>query len=166
LRRITLLRHAKSDWGDPSLRDFDRPLNPRGERNLKLIGSRLHKNGIRPSLIVSSDAVRAITTARAIAQEIGYPCEFIQPVHDLYLATPRTILDIIIHQGTDYNDVMIVGHNPGLTELANMICPAQIDNLPTCGAYAVDIDIDDWADLANTQGSLNYFEYPKKNHPQ
>jgi phosphohistidine phosphatase len=164
LRRITLLRHAKSDWGNPALSDFDRPLNQRGKRNLKLMGERLQKNGVRPSLVISSNAVRAITTARAIAEAIGYPVEFIQREPDLYLASPRTILNIISREGTGYNDLMIVGHNPGLTELANMICTTPIDNLPTCGAYAVDIDIDDWLDLANTQGSLNYFEYPKKKH--
>ena len=162
MRRITLLRHAKSDWGNPALDDFDRPLNPRGTRNLGLIGGRLKSNGVRPSLILSSDAVRAINTARAIALEIGYPREFVQQEHELYLASPTTILEILVREGRDYNDVMIVGHNPGLTELANYICTTQIDNIPTCGVFAVDADIDDWASLAGTQNTLNFFDYPKK----
>ena len=73
MRHITLLRHAKSDWGNPSENDFDRPLNQRGESNVELMGTRLKKNGVRPSLIISSDAMRAITTARSIARGIGYP---------------------------------------------------------------------------------------------
>ena len=77
MKRITLLRHAKSDWGTPSQKDFDRPLNQRGESNATLMGKRLQKNGVRPSLIISSDAVRAIITARMIAREINYPIEFI-----------------------------------------------------------------------------------------
>ena len=161
MKRITLLRHAKSDWGTPSQKDFDRPLNQRGESNATLMGKRLQKNGVRPSLIISSDAVRAIITARMIAREINYPIEFIQPEHELYLASPAAIIDVLIREGTNYNDVMIVGHNPGLTELASRICPVEIDNIPTCGIFAVDADIDEWADLANTQGTVNYFDYPK-----
>ena len=165
MRRITLLRHAKSDWGNPSQNDFERPLNQRGESNAKLIGARLKKAGVRPSLIISSDAVRAITTARLIARNIGYPIEFIQPDHGLYLASPAGIIEVIEGEGEgegeNYNDVMVVGHNPGLTELANRLCNSQTDNIPTCGVFAVDIEIDSWADLANTQGTLNYFDYPK-----
>jgi phosphohistidine phosphatase len=161
MRRVTLLRHAKSDWDNPSQNDFERPLNQRGESNGKLIGARLKKSGMRPSLIISSDAVRAITTARLIARNIGYPIEFIQPDHGLYLASPAGIIEVIEGEGENYNDVMVVGHNPGLTELANTLCNSQIDNIPTCGVFAVDMEIDSWADLANTQGTLNYFDYPK-----
>jgi phosphohistidine phosphatase len=162
MRRITLLRHAKSDWGNPSQKDFDRPLNQRGESNGKLIGTRLKNSGVRPSLIISSDAVRAITTARLIAQNIGYPIEFIQPDNQLYLASPAGILEVLEREGENYNDVMIIGHNPGLTELANQLCNSHIDNIPTCGVIAVDIEIDSWADIARTKGTLNYFDYPKK----
>jgi phosphohistidine phosphatase len=162
MRRITLLRHAKSDWSAPSKKDFDRPLNQRGKSNGKLIGTRLKNNGVRPSLIISSDAVRAMATARLIARNIGYPIEFIQPDHNLYLASPASIIDVLEREGENYNDVMVVGHNPGLTELANRLCNSQIDNIPTCGVFAVDIAVDSWADLANTQGTLNYFDYPKK----
>jgi phosphohistidine phosphatase len=162
MRRITLLRHAKSDWNNPSLNDFDRPLNQRGERDTALIGQRLKNNGVRPSLILCSDAKRAITTARKIAQEIAYPGEFIQPVNELYLASPATIIEVLSREGEEYNNIMLIAHNPGLTDLANIICDTKTDNIPTCGVYAVDVDIDAWADLKNTQGTLNYFEHPKK----
>jgi phosphohistidine phosphatase len=162
MRHITLLRHAKSDWDNPSQNDFDRTLNQRGEKNAKLIATRLKNSGMRPSLIISSDAVRAISTARLIARGIGYPIEFIQPDHELYLASPASIIDVLEREGETYTDVMIIGHNPGLTELANKLSNSQIDNIPTCGVFAVDIKIDSWADLANTQGTMNYFDYPKK----
>jgi phosphohistidine phosphatase len=162
MRRITLLRHAKSDWDNPSQNDFHRTLNQRGEKNAKLIAKRLKNSGVRPSLIISSDAVRAISTARLIARGIGYPIEFIQPDHELYLASPVGIIDVLEREGENYTDVMIIGHNPGLTELANRLSNSQIDNIPTCGVFAVDIEIDSWADLANTQGTMNYFDYPKK----
>jgi phosphohistidine phosphatase len=162
MRRITLLRHAKSDWDNPSQNDFHRTLNQRGEKNAKLIAKRLKNSGVRPSLIISSDAVRAISTARLIARGIGYPIEFIRPDHELYLASPVGIIDVLEREGENYTDVMIIGHNPGLTELANRLSNSQIDNVPTCGVFAVDIEIDSWADLANTQGTMNYFDYPKK----
>jgi phosphohistidine phosphatase len=162
MRRITLLRHAKSDWNNPSQNDFDRTLNQRGEKNAKLIAKRLKNSGVRPSLIISSDAVRAISTARLIARGIGYPIEFIQPDHELYLASPVGIIDVLEREGENYTDVMIIGHNPGLTELANRLSNSQIDNIPTCGVFAVDMKIDSWADLANTPGTMNYFDYPKK----
>ena len=161
MKRITLLRHAKSSWDSPGIDDFDRPLNARGEHDAPDMGRRLKARGARPSLILSSTANRAITTARTIAHEIGYPIEFIQPEQELYLAWPDKILNILIRGGAQFNDVMIVGHNPGLTELANNISNAHIDNLPTCGAFAIDAEIDDWAELPNNPGTLAWFDYPK-----
>ena len=161
MKRITLLRHAKSSWDSPGVDDFDRPLNARGKRDAPDMGQRLKARGVRPSLILSSTANRAITTARTIAREIGYPTEFIQTEQELYLAWPDKILDILIREGTQFNDVMVVGHNPGLTELTNNISSARIDNLPTCGAFAIDAEIDAWADLPNNPGTLAWFDYPK-----
>jgi phosphohistidine phosphatase len=161
MKRITLLRHAKSSWDSPTKDDFDRPLNARGERDAPDMGQRLEARGVRPSLMLSSTANRAITTARTIAREIGYPIEFIQPEQELYLAWPDKILDILIREGAQFNDIMIVGHNPGLTELANNISNASVDNLPTCGAFAIDAEIDNWADLPNNPGTLAWFDYPK-----
>jgi phosphohistidine phosphatase len=160
-KHITLLRHAKSSWDNPSTDDFDRPLNQRGEDNAPEMGHRLAARSIRPSLIISSEANRAITTARVIARAIGYPAEFIHPVRELYLASAGTILKILAHEGKRYNDVMIVGHNPGLTDLANMISDARIDNIPTCGVFAIDAEIDDWAELRDKPGKLAWFDYPK-----
>jgi len=164
MRRITLLRHATSSWDTPTLDDFDRPLNKRGERDAPEMGARLKARGARPTLIVSSDAVRAITTARLVARAIGFPIGFIQPVNDLYLAAPATILQVLATEGHDYEDVMIVGHNPGLTELVNQLSDARVDNIPTCGMFAIDLDIENWAELATASGTLAWHDYPKK-HP-
>jgi phosphohistidine phosphatase len=162
MKRITLLRHAKSSWDNPSIDDFDRPLNNRGEKDAPVMGQRLLARNVRPSLILSSRANRAITTARVIAGAIGYPLEFIQTERELYLASPDTILDIVVGNGERFNDVMIAGHNPGLTELANMISDARIDNIPTCGVFAVDANISDWSELRKKPGKLAWFDYPKK----
>ena len=86
--RLTLLRHAKSSWEDDRLDDSDRPLNERGERDAPLMGRRLRARGARPTLILTSPAVRARRTAQIVAREIGYPAEFLQREEELYLASP------------------------------------------------------------------------------
>ena len=162
MRRLTLLRHAKSSWDNPALNDFSRPLRKRGERDAPMMGALLRELGSRPSLIISSDAVRAITTARTVARAINYPLGFLQPDHRLYLASPGEIIETIWEEGEQYTDNMIVGHNPGLTELANLIGDMEIDNIPTCGVCTVDLKIDSWAELGRSKGVTAWFEYPKK----
>ena len=162
MKRLTLLRHAKSSWKDPSLDDFDRPLNRRGERDAPVMGRRLKARGARPSLILTSPAKRAQRTARLVAEAIGYPVEFLQREADLYLAEPQTILDVIARQEDEFNDVVVCGHNPGLTELSNRLTGVGIDNVPTAGIVAMEADIQSWKELADIECRLDYFDYPKR----
>jgi len=161
-RRITLLRHAKSDWNSPTRDDFDRPLNARGYRDAPRMGKQLYKRGLHPQLILSSPALRAITTAQIVAAELSYKTESIVTDSNLYLASPATILDILRTKGAACTDVMLVGHNPGLSELANRICAVSIDNIPTCGAFTVELYADNWDALGKVAGQLTWFDYPKK----
>ena len=161
-RRLTLLRHAKSDWSDQSLRDFDRPLNKRGKRNAPAMGQLLKDRGISPDLIISSDANRAYTTARLVAQELGYPDENILLNHAMYLAAPGTLLEVLADSGKQHEHVMLVAHNPGMTELANRLSDASIDNLPTCGVFFVDADIENWHQVAGTQHRFAGFLCPRQ----
>ena len=161
-KRVTLLRHAKSSHDDFSLRDHDRPLSKRGERDAPEMGRRLADSGSRPSLIVTSTAVRARQTARAVARAIGYPQEFLQSERRLYLADPDTILDVIAEQDDTFNDIVVCGHNPGMTELACQLSGTYIDNVPTCGIVIVDADTDSWAALRGARRALVDFDYPKK----
>ncbi len=161
MKRLTLVRHAKSSWKDPGLDDFDRPLNPRGERDAPVMGRRLQARGVRPSLILTSPAQRAQRTARLIAEAIGYPVEFLQREADLYLAEPDTILKVLAREGESFNDVFVCGHNPGMTDLANRLGGVRIDNVPTCGIVALEADIETWAELSDKNCHLDYFDYPK-----
>ena len=77
-------------------------------------------------------------------------------------AAPATIIDVVARQGESYNDVMVVGHNPGMTDLANQLSDARVDNMPTCGVFAVEVDIKHWGGLVRKQGKFQYFDYPKK----
>ncbi len=162
MKRLTLLRHAKSSWKDPGLDDFDRPLNQRGERDAPVMGRRLKARGARPSLILTSPAKRAQRTARLIAEAIGYPVEFLQREAELYLAEPKTILEVVAREAESFNDVFVCGHNPGMTDLANRLSGVRIDNVPTCGIVALEADIENWADLDQADCKLDFFDYPKR----
>lgn len=162
LRRLTLLRHAKSSWQQADISDHDRPLNQRGERDAPVMGRRLLARGCRPSLILCSTAVRARHTAQIIARELGYPGEFLQREPELYLATPEQILAVISRQADAFRNIIVCGHNPGLTELANRLSGSEIDNIPTCGMVGIDLDLQSWKGLAAASGSLQLFDYPKR----
>lgn len=126
------------------------------------MGARLSARGAHPTLIVSSDALRALTTAQIVSAGIDYPSESIQAIRDLYLASPERIIEVIIQTCERHTDVMIIGHNPGLTELANQLGDLPVLNIPTCGVVAIDLAIDEWNELAYARGTTAWFDYPKK----
>ena len=161
MKTLTLVRHAKSSWKDTSLADRDRPLNKRGKRDAPEMGRRIVAAGIRPSLIVSSPAVRAWTTAKVIANAIGYPREFLQRDNTLYLASVNGILDVIASQDVGFNNLMLVGHNPGFTDFANYLVPGLTNNLPTSGVVSVELDTDEWALYDRPDTQLLPYDFPK-----
>ena len=161
MKTLTLVRHAKSSWKDPSLADRERPLNKRGKRDAPDMGRRIAAAGIRPSLIVSSPAVRAWTTAKVIAGEIGYPREFLQRDNTLYLASVNGILDVIASQDVGFNSLMLVGHNPGFTDFANFLVPGLTNNVPTAGVVSVKLDTDDWSLYDKPDTELLLYDFPK-----
>jgi phosphohistidine phosphatase len=162
MKTLTLVRHAKSSWDDSSLSDRDRGLNARGKRDAPVMGERIAAAGVRPSMIITSPAVRAWTTAKIIAQEIGYPIEFLQRENNLYLASLDTLLDVVVAQENEFNNLMIVGHNPGLTDFANFLSPGLTSNLPTAGVVSVSLNIEDWKLYERPATELLVFDYPKK----
>lgn len=162
MKTITIFRHAKSSWDQPNLNDHDRPLNKRGKRDAPIMGERMKNAGIRPSLILSSTAVRSWKTAKIIADQIAYPREFLQREPGLYHAGLNKLYDVIAAQDEGFNSITIVGHNPGLTDLANDLIPNVTDNLPTAGFIAVLVDSDDWDLRVQNSAKLIEYDYPKK----
>ncbi len=162
MKTLTILRHAKSSWRNASLSDHDRPLNKRGERDVPIMATRILQAGIRPSLILTSPAVRAWTTAKVIAKKISYPIEFLQRDERLYHAGVRRIIDVLAEQDIGFNSIMIVGHNPGFTDFANYLVPGLTRNIPTCGVVSVTVDSDDWNLKAKKNAELVTYDYPKK----
>lgn len=162
MKTLTIFRHAKSSWNQPELSDHDRPLNKRGKQDAPVMGDRLGAAGIRPSLILSSSAVRASKTARTVAKQIAYPIEFLQREPGLYHAGVNKLLDIIAVQDEGFNSIMVVGHNPGLTDLANEFIPGLTSNIPTAGFVSIKIDTDDWNLRTRKSAELIKYDYPKK----
>jgi len=160
MRTLTLVRHAKSSWQDAGLADRERPLNHRGERDAPNLGRAIAAAGIRPSLIISSPAARCWATARAVAQEISYPMEFLQREESLYLATLDELLDVVLAQDAEFNNLLLVGHNPGLTEFANHLLPGLTNNLPTAGVVAVTFDQPEWSLHVRPQVRLLLHAFP------
>jgi phosphohistidine phosphatase len=165
MRILSLVRHAKSYWKDASLSDTERPLNRRGERDAPEMGRRLVMHGIRPSLIIASPAVRAWATAKIIAREINYPAEFLQREETLYLASLNELLDAVAAQDDGFKSLMVVGHNPGLTDFANFLVPGLTNNLPTAGVVSVQFEGDNWSLYEQAKAELLAYDYPKLNIP-
>lgn len=162
MKRISLLRHAKSSWDHPGLADFDRPLNQRGRRDAPEMGRRFKARGQIPDLIISSPALRAITTARMAAREMGFPEGNIIEEHALYHASASRILAVVQSLESYAEHLMLIGHNPGFNDLANRLSEARIDNLPTAAVFCVDFDVEDWSDIGTGQGRFAYFDCPKR----
>lgn len=162
MKRLVLLRHAKSSWSDDGLPDSERPLSGRGERDAPRMGARLHEHGVRPDLVLSSPALRARSTARHVAQATDYPAAAIRLEASLYLAAPEEILAVVAAQADAVDCLLVVGHNPGLTELTNLLLPElELANLPTAGTVVVDCATERWAEVRNAQRRLVYYDYPK-----
>lgn len=161
MKELTLVRHAKSSWKNSTLDDHERPLNKRGEQDAPMMGARLAKRNYRPDLIMSSSAVRALETARIISKKLGYRRQDIVVEERLYGASVRDLLAVIGKVDDSVNRVMLFGHNPGLTELANRLSSRQIDNLPTCGVVQLECDTHSWALVGDVTVREVFYEIPK-----
>jgi phosphohistidine phosphatase len=155
-----MLRHAKSDWGNSSLDDHERPLNARGRRDAPAMGDRLRDEGIVPDVIITSDAVRAHTTALAVAEAVGYGADVVvEP--QLYHASPEAVRSVLRSAPDSATTVMIVGHNPGLEDLLHQMTGERQD-IPTAALAQLDLSIDTWDQLSvATRGTLVAFWEPR-----
>ena len=162
MKKLFIVRHAKSSWSHPELSDFDRPLNKRGKKNAPEMGQRLAARGVLPDTMITSPAKRAAATARRIAEAISFPRSEIQKEPQLYHGSTRNMTQVIKSVDNKINTLMIFGHNPGLTDLTNHLSGSDIYNIPTCGIVEIDFDISSWSDLNEGLGTLVSFDYPKK----
>lgn len=162
MKQLLIIRHAKSDWGDAQLDDFDRPLNKRGHLTAPEMAARLASKKIIPELLISSPALRAITTAQYFAKALGHQEKDIVKKTAVYESSDATLLKIVNQIENSFNFVAIFGHNPGLTNLAITLADFDVYNIPTCGMVLIEFPFDDWAMISSGTGIVKFYDYPKR----
>jgi phosphohistidine phosphatase len=158
-KKLLLVRHGKSDWGNLDLKDFDRPLNKRGKENAPEMAERLLEKGFNFDLIVSSPAKRAKSTAKYFAE--AYKVDQIQFEESIYEANTTALLKVVNDLNDAANTVIMFGHNPGFTDFANELSNADIYNIPTAGMVLIYFPFDSWKMVSKGTGELVFFDYPK-----
>lgn len=158
MKKLHLIRHAKSSWDDPSWSDFERPLNERGWRNAPFMAERFAQTNA-PDALVSSPAVRAITTARIFADKLKL--ETIHERKEIYEAPVLTLLQVLNGFSSAWNEVAMFGHNPGLSMLTHYLTGEYIE-LPTCAIVSIDLFADEWFQITAGAGRCSALDYPKK----
>lgn len=172
MKSLTLLRHAKSDWEDEVQRDFDRPLNPRGRKAALLVGREMRRHHLRFDRIIASPAVRVVETLADIADGYGAP---IAPAYDqyLYLAPASLLLDRVRATHDSTATLLVVGHNPGIEELALLLTEAEdrchqdiAVKYPTASLVEIHLPVDRWADVGKGVGTIARFIRPRDLDPE
>ena len=146
MKKLLIFRHAKSSWKHPELADHDRPLSKRGKRDAPRMGELMREHDMVPDLIISSTAKRARQTADFVADTSGYQAE-IQFERSFYAAEPEALIDILQQVADNYECVMVVGHNPDLEELLEMLT-GDWERMPTAALVLVELAINKWARIS------------------
>jgi phosphohistidine phosphatase len=159
MKTLFLVRHAKSSRNDPSLPDRDRPLDDRGRHDAPMMGKRLAKRKV--DLLVTSPALRALTTAQLVADELGYERKDIVVDDRLYASTPEQLLAVIRTLDTKLDRVMLFGHNPEFSELAHRLS-SEIVDMPTSAVAEFRFDTKAWSDVGEVEPVKAVLDSPKK----
>jgi len=162
MRTLTIIRHAKSSWEHEGLHDFERPLNDRGRRDAPVMVARLKQSAEVPDLLVSSPALRAVTTARIFAEGLGIATNAIQLQAKIYDASLSTLLQIVRELDDDYAHIALFGHNPGLSDLSRKLARCDFDELPTCAIAQISLPAKHWREVSANSGHLLYRSWPKE----
>lgn len=164
MKRLVLIRHAKSSWDDGAISDFDRPLNARGQHDAPRIGAWLREKGITPDLIYSSPAQRALSTARLIAHETGYSLADIITKDILYRFDNELlpIIECVKNSADSAQSIFLFGHNETFTYLANHFTQHRIDHVPTCGVVCFRFAVDTWHNFDKASAALDFVQFPKQ----
>ncbi len=162
MKKLFLIRHAKSSHDDLKQKDIDRTLNNRGRDDAPMMGKILKERGVKPDLVFSSPAVRALETAKLFSKELNYPADaiLIDPV--LYSFNSSLILSFILSIDSSAETVLLFSHNPTFHELANYFTRNKIPSMPTCCIVGIEILTDKWDEIEESEKHLVMYEFPKK----
>lgn len=162
MKYLILFRHAKSSWKYPELSDRERPLNKRGRRDAPKMGKWLKNNIEPPEMVLSSPSVRTLATISKAGHEWGLKGENYHTDQRLFHAGTQELLHIIRSCKDNINSLLIVGHNPGLTELAGQLCPEEaVENIPTSGVFGIKFNTEHWKEATTENAEFLFFQYPK-----
>lgn len=161
MKTLTLIRHAKSDWGHEGLMDIDRPLNQRGYTDAYSLSKWLASQKSKPDTLVSSPAVRAISTAFIFARTLQLKESEVTIEPAIYESSVETLYRLICHLPESSNSIALFGHNPGLTNLSNQLTEDMFfENVPTCGIVQIGFNVPEWKQVSN--GNVLVYKYPKQ----
>ncbi|MDQ7084202.1 MAG: histidine phosphatase family protein [Sulfurovum sp.] len=156
-----MIRHAKSDWKNGSLHDFERGLSSKGYKALNTMSAYLSIQKLKPDLILTSLALRAQITADKLAEEIGYKGK-IHYMDELYNSRPETFINVLSLQDESYESIFLVGHNPELTEFSNFLLRDNFYKFPALGVLALELTIESWSEIVENCGEITFFIQPKQ----
>jgi len=162
---LFLVRHAKSSWDDPSLNDFERPLNERGKKDAPEMAKRLNSKKIKIDAFVSSPAKRARQTCKYFTKEFDPKKKNIVREPKLYEADEQGFYEVIESLKNKWDSVAVFSHNPGITSFANSLTANHVDDMPTCSVFAVKVNADNWKEFRTAKKEFLFFDYPKVEVP-
>jgi len=161
MKKLFLVRHAKSSWDDSQLKDYDRPLKGRGVKDANIVSTWLSQNAECPNKLFSSPATRALHTAMIFSRNLNFPFSSISIDDQLYFTSSEGLFDFMRKIDDAHESIMIFSHNPTITDFVNQCTQQSIYNVPTSGVVCIKYDIKSWKDISN-EGHLLFFDYPKK----
>jgi phosphohistidine phosphatase len=161
MKTIYLVRHGKSSWENMNYQDYERPLLKKGINRTRKIAGFLSEKKASPDLIISSHAVRAYETAKLLAEKLNYPVETIQIDENLYSLGQKAMEIILLGLDDSLNEVMLVGHNPDMTNFANQFLSRKIDYLPTTGVVCVQFKTNKWNEVFIVPREISFVITPK-----
>jgi phosphohistidine phosphatase len=161
MKRIHIIRHAKSSWAEEGMRDFDRPLNDRGERDAPIMAARLHEHISSIDFIVASPAKRTSQTSQYFCSAFNYPVDKIHFEPRIYEAPLEALIKTVNEIPDTANEVLFIGHNFGVSYLVNYLTDQNVQ-MPTCAIASIELDIEQWSWVTRLSGRLVEYDYPKK----
>jgi phosphohistidine phosphatase len=162
MKTLHIVRHGKSSWDFEDISDIDRPLSPRGVNNAYLMAKKLSERKIEPDLFITSPANRALYTSIIFARVLKFPYEQIRISDSIYMGHTDDLIKIINAQDDSISTLLVFGHNPSFTALANQLMDENLDNIPTAGIVSLNFEIDTWEKLGKKSPTKHFFDYPKR----
>lgn len=160
MKTLYLIRHAKAGWDNATLSDFERPLTEVGQNHAHTMAKKLLGQGVKPDLIITSPALRALSTAQIMAEVLGYPQDKIITQEAIFTGGVEELVEIIKGIQPANKNVLLFGHNPNLTWLLHYLCEGAKMNIPTCGIVALAFEMQNWEQLSDVDGRLLTFMRP------